>query len=459
MDITQDTFTDWFKEGEKELEALFFEFLRFESISADATYREKLQDCATWLQKHLSDAGFLVSRYKDDTAPILLAHYDKAGPDKPTLLIYNHYDVQPVDPIKLWTNPPFAPYRKDNEIFARGAQDNKGQCFYVIAALITMLKKTGSLPINVKLCIEGQEETGSELLSELLQEKKQEFASDYLLVCDLGMKGANTPAITLGIRGIVAWTVEVTGSKSDLHSGAHGGLVYNPLHALVEILASLRDASGHIQIPGFYDDVVMPTDDERKEFSFDFDEKTYFEEIGCMATGGEKAFLPLERAWIRPTLEINGVTGGYGGAGTKTVIPSYAQAKLTSRICPNQDPQKIAHLVKEYIEKKAPDGITVRCHIHEGFGLPLRTSARSHIVQVLKKSIEAVYHCPCDFMLEGATIPIAADLQKAAGAETALFGLGLTTDNIHAPNEHFGWDRIEKGFCIILDVLQKLGST
>lgn len=456
--MTLQTYKNWFSSSEKELEALYFEFLRYPSISADQAFRPELQACANWLKNQLLESGFSVELWNENDAPIVFASYDKAGPDKPTLLIYNHYDVQPVDPIDLWESNPFEPKKRDNLVIARGAQDNKGQCFYVLSALCQMLAKTKSLPLNVKLCIEGEEESGSTSLSHLLKEKASKLQADYLLIVDVGMPNSTTPAITLGTRGLTSCTVEIESSFTDLHSGMHGGVVYNPLHALVEIMASLRDVNGHIAVPGFYDTVVTPSADELSAITFHFDEKEFTQEYGCSPTGGEKGFAPLERAWLRPTIEINGLTGGYGGPGSKTVIPARAQAKISCRLVPNQDPKTISQQLKRYIEAKAPAGVKVHCTVHEGIGKPVRTSPHSPLIQALSLSTKAVYDKLPQFILEGASIPIVSELQAVSQAQVAFFGLGLASDKIHAPNECFGWDRIENGFLIMCDLLPRLAD-
>ncbi len=447
-----------FKDQEKTLEAQFFEFLRYPSISADTTFRPELKACAEWVESYVKEAGFDVSVWNKDSVPVIFAENCKAGPDFPTLLIYNHYDVQPVDPIDLWESQPFTPTRKGTKIVARGAQDNKGQCFYVLASLRAFFKEYGKFPVNIKLIIEGEEESGSTSLPKLLVEKKKELKADYLLVADVGMKNATTPAITLGTRGVICFTVEVTSSHSDLHSGVHGGMVYNPLHALVEILAALRDKNGHIAIPGFYDAVKAPTVEDLEHISLALDSQEFLEEFGCLPTGGEKGFSPLERGWLRPTLEINGISGGYGGPGSKTVIPARAIAKLSSRLVPDQDPQIIIKRVKCFIESLAAPGFSVTCQVHEGMGKPVRTSPNSAIVKALSSACEKVYNKKTAYIYEGASIPIVSELAAASETEVAFFGLGLASDKIHAPNENFGWDRIENGFVIMCDTITNLAS-
>ncbi len=460
MEMTQMDFQNYFHAHEKELEKTFFEFLSMPTISADPKHLPELKKTAHWLQEYLTKIGFTAELWNDSntTPPVVFASHKTQEKQKPTLLIYNHYDVQPVDPIEKWSHNPFTPKRNDNVITARGAQDNKGQCFYVLSALKAWWDHYQSFPMNIKLLIEGQEEVGSSLLNRLLPQKQCELKADYLLVVDLGMKKEDTPAITLGIRGIASMDVEVTGTTSDLHSGVHGGVAYNPLHALVKILSSLRDDAGKITVPEFYDDVEELSDEERKMLNFDFDEGKYIQDFGALPTGGEIEYPVSIRGTLRPTLEINGLFGGYSGPGCKTVIPSHAYAKLSVRLVSKQTPEKVLCSLKNTIENSCPKGVKVKCTIHEGNGLPILTSPNSKIVQALSDSCNLVYHKPCEFILEGGSIPIVANLQKASQSEVALFGLGLSSDNMHAPNEHFGWDRIENGFLIMLHLIENLAK-
>ena len=452
-------FKNYFQKNEKDLEKRFFDFLSMPTISANPLHLQDLKDAAFWLQEYLLKIGFHVEQWTDNekSPSVVFASYT-AQNKAPTLLIYNHYDVQPVDPLEGWTGHPFKPERKGNIITARGAQDNKGQCFYVLCALKAWFDHYHSFPINIKLLIEGEEEVGSSLLERLLPEKATQLKADYLLVVDLGIKKEDTPAITLGIRGIASMDVEVTGTNCDLHSGVHGGVAYNPLHALVEILSSLRDDKGKITVPGFYDDIEEMSPDEKKLLSFDFDEAKYKKDFGAAPTGGEKEYPASIRGSLRPTLEINGLWGGYTGPGCKTVIPSTAHAKLSVRLVSKQTPEKILSSLKNTIESCNKEGIKVTCTIHEGKGLPLLTSPHSTIIRALRESCTAVYNKPCAYTLEGGSIPIIAHLQKVSNSEVALFGLGLASDNIHAPDEHFGWDRIEKGFLIILNLIENLAK-
>ncbi len=454
-----DQLRDYYETNQESIVNDLKTFLRFESVSAEPDRKDQVQACAEWLRSYLTNIPLTVELWKTDFHPVLYAHDLTAGPDKPTLLIYNHYDVQPVDPVDLWDSPPFVPTIKENEIYARGAQDNKGQCFYVIQAIKALKKCFGHLPVNLKLIIEGDEETGSPSLPPLLKQKAEELKADYLFIVDVGIKNATSPSVTVGLRGIVALEVTCKGSETDLHSGCHGGLAYNPIHALVEILAKLRNDKGIINVPGFYDNIKECSAEQKNAFSFDFDEQEYIREFGCQPTGGERSLPPLERNWLRPTVEVNGITGGFSGPGVKTVIPAIASAKLSCRLVCGQDPQATAKKVAEYLEKQAPPGITVTTHIHPGGGKAIMTDPYSKAAKAVAQAFTEVFQSPCKYILEGASIPIVADLQELCNGKVVLLGLGLPGDRIHAPNEHFGLDRLQQGFLIIARSLELLGGS
>lgn len=434
----------------------FIEFLSIPSISSESAFAKETERCAHWVQNRLDKLGFKTELWKTEKHPIVFAE-KIVDPKKPTLLIYNHYDVQPVDPLELWETPPFEPKIKDGMVFARGAQDNKGQCFYVLEAL-RHLKEKGGFPINIKLCIEGEEECGSESLHKIIASKQKELKSDYTVIVDLGIPGAGIPAVTLGTRGMITFELEVHGSKGDLHSGSHGGLAYNPIFALVKILSEVKNGSGKITIPGFYDDVEPFSDADREKIAFDFHESDYKNNFGILPTGGETHLHPLERNWLRPTFEINGISGGYTGDGFKTVIPAKAFAKISCRLVPGQSPAKIAALLKDYFEKKAPPGTRAVVHLHGEGGEAARSNPSSKGVQAFAHAYSEVFGTPCKYILEGASIPIIPKLAKYSGGEPILVGLGLPTDNIHAPNEHFSIDRLEKGAQMIVKAIRHLSK-
>lgn len=436
----------------------FMTFLSFPSISSEPQFQQSILECADWLVSYLKDLDFKVELWTTPGHPIIFASNMQAGPNQPTLLIYHHYDVQPADPLEEWQSPPFQPRLHEGNIYARGAQDNKGQCFYTLQALKLLKEHKGSFPINIKLCIEGEEEIGSAGLASILNQKQDQLKADYLAIGDLGLRQAHIPALTLGIRGIITLDVEVQGSQTDLHSGSHGGIVPNPIHALVKLLANLRDDEGHITIPGFYQDVKEIDAEESAGVSFHFDANEYYQQTGAYPTGGEIKYSVLERAWIRPTLEINGICGGYTGKGFKTVIPAKAFAKISCRLVPDQQPNEIGNLIATYLKNHAPAGVEVTVHVHPGQGKAVRISRNANVVKAFSKAFEEVFNTPCEFIFEGASIPIVPELATACGGDTILLGLGLTTDRIHAPNEHFSIDRLEKGMLIMARAIELLAS-
>lgn len=448
----------WIEANQSEWLKEFMTFLSFPSISSEPKFKESVLECADWVVQYLQNLDFEVEVWPTQGHPVIFASHMRAGPDKPTLLIYHHYDVQPADPLEEWLSLPFQPRIDEGQIYARGAQDNKGQCFYTLQALKLLLEDKGSLPINIKLCIEGEEEIGSAGLAAILDQRKNQLQADYLAIGDLGLRHADIPALTLGIRGIITMDVELQGSQTDLHSGSHGGIAANPIHVLVKLLANLRDDKGHITIPGFYQDVKEISLEERSDVSFQFDENEYFQQTGAKPIGGEIEYSVLERAWIRPTLEINGICGGYTGKGFKTVIPAKAFAKISCRLVPDQSPHEIGNLIADYLKAQAPAGIEVNVHVHPGQGKAVRVSPNAEVVQAFAKAFEEVFDHPCEFIFEGASIPIVPELAAACGGETILLGLGLTTDQIHAPNEHFGIDRLKKGMLMMARAIELLAQ-
>lgn len=448
---------DLFEKEKEDVFRDFFTFLRFKSIATDPNYHDEVEKCAQWLAEYLNLSGLDVERWETEKAPVIFASDLRAGPGKETLLLYCHYDVQPVDPLEEWLSPPFEPTIREGEVYARGAVDNKGQCFYTIVAIKTLLKNLGQLPVNLKFVIEGEEESGSLGLSRLLQEKKEALSADYLLIVDSGIEKAEEPAITLGARGIVCMQVTVQEAQYDLHSGLSGGMAYNPNRALAEMLSKLHDEKGGISVSGFYDEVVEIPPHEKRELSFAFDPGYFFSLFGFEPTGMEKGLSPIEASWLRPTLEINGMWGGYTGPGFKTVIPSTAHAKISCRLVPHQSPDRIAALVRDFLINQTPEGLKTTIDIVPGNGRGFRTNPNSRIAQLMAESYSQVFQKPCQKILTGGTIPIAVELAEAAGAEMVLVGLCLPGDRIHAPNEHFGLDRFENGYLTICRALELFG--
>lgn len=455
---TLEKLDEYYQIHEREIINDYFQFLSFPSISTDPTFKESTEKCAEWVKAYLDQMGFKTELWPASDHPVVYGEWLHAGSSAPTLLLYHHYDVQPVDPLELWDSPPFEPTIKEGNVYARGAQDNKGQCFYTLAAIKALLELNNKLPINIKFCIEGGEECGSHGLDEILPHYADRLKADFLAIVDVGLLDANTPSVVLGTRGLVTLDLEITGSNIDLHSGSHGGLVYNPLRAISELLGSLFDSQGKVTVPGFYDDVKPINSEEVKKFHLDFDQNEYEDFFQTKATGGEHAFSPKERNWIRPTLEINGIHGGYGGPGFKTVIPAKACAKISCRLVPDQDPHKIGNLVKNHLEENAPEGIHVQVTVHSGSGKAIRVNTESTIVSAFAAAFTEVFKRPCRYILEGASIPITPKLAEASGSDTVLVGMGLLSDQIHAPNEHFSLNRLKKGFLTISRALNILAD-
>ncbi len=432
----------------------FFHFLRFKTISTDPAYLSEHSRCTAWLDSLFREMKFKVETIETSGLPLFYAENLEAGKNVPTVLVYGHYDVQPVDPIDLWKSDPFEPTVRNGNVYARGALDDKGQIFFAAMAARTLLAVDGKLPVNLKFCIEGEEENGSKGLSEGLGLLKQKLGADYLLVVDCGLPDADTPAIDLGGRGIVAMEISLRGSKEDLHSGLFGGVAYNPNRALAELIAECWDEDGRVAVPHFYDDVIEPSEEEKKEFAKAYG-KGHAKEAGIAAFSAEQGLSLMEANWFRPTFEINGISGGYTGAGFKTVIPAQAQAKISCRLVPNQDPKKISRQVADFLKAKVKKGIDLEVKVHQG-ARSFRGKADSLLAKAVAGAYEEIFQKPCLKILSGGSIPIVADLQDAIGAEVVGMGYGLASDNIHAPNEHFGLDRFKKGILTVARALQKM---
>ncbi len=444
----------WYKDHEKTLFTDYFSFLKIPSISTDPAYRKDIQKAAEWVGAYLKDIGFKVDLWKTKGHPVVFASY-VVDLSRPTVLIYHHYDVQPVDPIEKWKSSPFEPEMRDGHVYARGASDNKGQCFNTLAALRAVFDLCKKVNLNIKLFVEGEEECGSTGALEAVQEKKDQLKADYLLIADMGLPAPETPAISIGLRGIIAMEVKCSNSKIDLHSGIHGGIALNPNRALIQLLAKLWDSSGVVAIPGFYDDVIAVSKEELKECMQDVDLEYLKKQFGIKAFQGEGNYSLWESNTIRPTLEINGISGGYTGPGFKTVIPSEASTKISCRLVPNQDPEKIARCITEFLKKEAPPGIEISI-THDHGGKPIRTSPHTKLARLCADAYADVFGKPCQKMLCGATVPLVADLRDAVGGEVAMVGVCLDSDDIHAPNERFGLKQLEEGFLTMSSILGRL---
>ncbi len=414
-----------------------FEFLRIPSVSTDSSRKDQIEEAANFLVAQLESLKLArVERFETPGHPIVYGEHCPY-PDRPTVLVYGHYDVQPSDPDHLWDTPAFEPTVKDGKIYARGASDDKGQSFTHVKALQSLLAADGALPVNVKLLLEGEEEIGSPNLVPFLETHADMLACDMVLISDTSMFGLDQPSITFGLRGLAYMEVEVVGPNRDLHSGVYGGAVENPLNVLCEIIAKLKDEKGVIQIPGFYDKVQALSPEDREAMAeLPFDEEAYKASLQVEALHGEEGYTTLERASARPTLDVNGIWGGYQGEGAKTVLPSKANAKISMRLVPHQDPKEIAQLFKQYVESLAPDTVRVSVSEHHG-GHASRTYLGFYGLKAAAQAFEEVYQTPVLFSMEGGSIPIVADFKRVLGSESILMGFGVTSDAIHSPNESF----------------------
>ena len=436
------------------------EFLSIPSISTNPENKEDVRLCAEYVSSKLSEIGLEnVKIFDTKLHPIVYGEWLKAGPDKPTILIYGHYDVQPVDPIELWTDPPFEAAVRNGKIYARGAVDDKGQVFVHIKSIQSHMKLNSSLPVNVKFIIEGEEEIGSINLDDFIESNKELLKCDYVVVSDTSMFGKNIPSICYGLRGLAYMQVEVTGPNRDLHSGSYGGGVDNPINALAHIISKLKDEKGKILIDGFYDDVIDLTPFEREEYSkLPFDEKQYKEGLEIAEVFGEEGYSTPERVSARPTLDCNGIWGGFQGEGAKTVLPSKAGAKISMRLVPGQKPEKIERLFEEYVKKISPKTVKVVVKsLHGGNGAltPLDSPAMKAAVVAMKK---AFGKDPL-FTREGGSIPVVNVFQTILNAPTILLGFGLPDENAHSPDENFDLGNFHKGIitaAYYLDELSKL---
>lgn len=420
------------------------ELLRIPSVSADPKHKSDMLRMAEMTMQSLIDAGADNAELCETPGyPIVYAE-KIIDPSKPTVLVYGHYDVQPADPVELWDSPPFEPVVKEGKIYARGSADDKGQ-FYMHVKAFEMMMRTDSLPCNVKFMIEGEEEIGSEGLSWFVPRNKEKLACDVILISDTSLIANDVPSITTGLRGLSYLEVEVIGPKRDLHSGVYGGAVANPINVLADMISDLIDADGHITIPGFYEDVLELSAEEREEMNkAPFDPDEYKRELDVDDVKGENGYTTIERTSIRPALDVNGIWGGYIGEGAKTVLPSKAFAKISMRLVPNQSSKKITKLFKEHFENVAPDYVKVKVHPHHG-GEAVVTSIDSHAYKSASDAMEKTFGKKPIPTRGGGSIPIVALFKKELERDSILMGFGLDSDDIHSPNESYGIFNYLKG--------------
>ncbi|MBK9638928.1 MAG: dipeptidase [Bacteroidetes bacterium] len=438
------TIQDYINQNKDRFISELMDLLRIPSVSADSKYKADVVRAAEFIKKSLEDAG--AEKVEICTTPGHPIVYGEKIIDAkfPTVLVYGHYDVQPADPLNLWDSPPFEPVIKDDKIYARGSCDDKGQVYMHVKAFESMMK-TNSLPCNVKFMIEGEEEVGSTNLGTWIRDNKSRLTGDVILISDTSIIANDIPSIDVGLRGLSYVEVEVTGPNRDLHSGVYGGAVANPIQILCEMITKMKDENNHITIPGFYDDVLVLSADERAELNkAPFDLSEYKTDLNVGDVYGEKGYTVLEQTGIRPTFELNGIWGGYIGEGAKTVLPSKAFAKISMRLVPNQTSDKITQLFSDHFSSIAPAGVTVKVIPHHG-GEPVVTPTDSIAFKAASKAMETTFGKKPIPTRGGGSIPIVALFEKELGLKSVLMGFGLDSDLIHSPNEHYGIFNFMKG--------------
>lgn len=446
------------RQQEEHLEVLK-EYLRIPSISTDPQYEKDVLRCSDFVVEQMRAAGLTAERIETEGYPLVYGEW-LGAPGKPTVLFYGHYDVQPVDPIEEWRNPPFEPQVEGDHLVARGATDDKGQSLTHIKAVEAILKERGELPVNVKFIVEGEEESGGEAIEKFVQaDAGERLACDCVLVSDTAMFAPGQPSLLYGLKGLVYMELRVTGPNRDLHSGTFGGAVQNPANALAHIISSLQDPqSGKVLVPGFYDRVRPLEQSERQEWrKLPFDEEAYREELGVTQVFGEEGYSTQERAWARPTCDVNGIYGGYQGEGAKTVLPSWAGAKVSLRLVPDQEPGEIARLFTEHVQAVAPPG--VRVEVTEVHGaVPVLIDSTGQLAEAAMKAQEEVWGAPPVRVREGGSIPIVASFAQVLKTPILLVGFGLPDDRLHSPNEKINISHYYNGIRTIVRFLDLAGS-
>jgi acetylornithine deacetylase/succinyl-diaminopimelate desuccinylase-like protein len=435
-----------------------FEFLRIPSVSARSEHREDTRRAAEWLMQKMREAGLEVSMHDTPGHPIVLGEWRDAGDAAPTVLIYGHYDVQPPEPLELWTTPAFEPDLRDGRIYARGSVDDKGQLYLHVKAIEAHLRTNGQLPVNVIVLAEGEEEVGSGNLMPFVEQHADRLRADAVVISDSGMFAPGMPTITASLRGLTYFELRVRGAKSDLHSGSYGGAVANPATALARIIASFHDETGHIRIPGFYDDVRAAPEYVDQIRNLPFSDQEFLARTGAPELFGEKGFTSLERLWVRPTCEVNGLLSGYTGEGAKTVLPSWSMAKVSCRLVPDQDPKKIADLFRQHVRNVTPPGVTVDVLELQG-GKPWRAKLGGRLYEAATRALNAAFGHDITYAGEGGSIPIVTEFERVLGAPVLLMGFGLPGENAHAPDEWMSVENFEKGATASALLLTELGDS
>ncbi len=435
-----------------------YEFLRIPSVSAKSEHKPDIDRASKWVAERLRAAGFKTVEIVSTSLHPLVYAESLEAPGKPTVLFYGHYDVQPAEPLELWTSPAFQPEVRNGNIFGRGTADDKGQVHIHLKALESLHQLHGKFPVNIKVLIEGEEEVGSVSLWDYVQSHKEKLKADALLVSDTSMLGKGVPSITYGLRGLNYYEIELTGPARDLHSGVYGGAVPNPLTVLTELFAKLHDKNFRVAIPGFYDDVAAVPAVERKALNaLPWKEKDFKQAVGAPSYHGEKGFTTVERLWIRPTFELNGIWGGYQGEGAKTVIPSKAYAKFSTRLVPNQNPQKIAKLVEKHIRKLLPKSVHCRFEVLST-GKPWVAAYKAPIFQVAQSALQKGFGKKAVFIREGGSIPFVTQMHDTFKVPCVLIGFGLPDENAHAPDEHLALENYYGGIKAIAHLYEDLAG-
>ncbi len=436
------------------------EYLRIPSISTDPDYKGDVDRCADWLIGKLQAAGLATEKISTDGHPLVYAEWLGAGPEKPTVLFYGHYDVQPPDPLEEWRNPPFEPTEEGDCLVGRGTTDDKGQSYAHVKAVEAMLAVRGKLPVNVKFIVEGEEEAGGEAIEKYVRaDGGKKLACDTVVISDTSLWAPGIPALTYGLKGLAYFEIRVQGPNRDLHSGVYGGGVTNPANALAEILASLRDCrTGEIKVDGFFDDVRPLADWERKEFAaLGFDENEVKTDLAVDALSGEPAYTYVERTWARPTCDVNGLWSGYQGKGAKTVLPAKAGCKVSFRLVADQKPARIAELVRAHVAKVAPPGVTVEVEYLHGAD-PVAVDATGPIAQEALAALEEVWGNRALRTRSGGSIPIVGTFSGVLGVPVLLMGFGLEDDRLHSPNEKFNISHFYSGIRAVARFLDRLAA-
>ncbi len=435
------------------------EFLRIPSISTLPEHTKDVRLAAAFVSEKLRSAGLEnVELIETERHPLVSADWLHA-PGKPTVLCYGHYDVQPADPLELWDSPPFEPVVRNGSIYARGSADDKGQMYTHIKAVEALREIHGTLPVNLKFLIEGEEEVGGVSISKYVEGHAEKLRADVALVSDTSMYAPGLPTLNVGLRGLVYMEVEATGPSRDLHSGVYGGAAPNPIFGLVELLGTVKNRKGKVKVNGFYDDVEPPSQAELDSWEkLPFSESAFLrDEVGSSKLIGEKHHTVLERVWSRPTFEIHGIAGGFTGAGSKTVIPSKAVAKVSFRLVPNQDPEKIVAAFRKHVEKHTPKGIQIDVRVL-GASPGVMVNTDNQAIQVAAAAMEDIFGQPTVFTRSGGSIPIVGEFAKFAGIPTILMGFGLPDDGLHSPNEKYSVDNYYKGIMTVAHFFEKYGA-